>query len=78
MVAPRSSPIAASVTMKIKYVARFVRQWEPSMLLRQARTSIRMHSVKAYVMPHHTVTLRSCRAKTLHHYINRSAQHFEI
>ena len=27
MVAPRSSPIAASVTTKIKHVARFVRQW---------------------------------------------------
>ena len=30
MVAPRSSPIAASVTTKIKHVARFVRQWSRS------------------------------------------------
>ena len=36
-----------------------------------------MHSVKAYVMPHHTVTLQNCDTQTLHHYINWSAQYFE-
>ena len=39
-------------------------------------SSGRMHVVKAYVMPHHTVTLYNCNTKTLHHYITWSAQDF--
>ena len=33
--------------------------------------------IQAYVMPYHTVTLKSCNEKTLHHNINWSAQHFK-
>ena len=42
----------------------------------QASTSVRMHSIKAFVMPHHIVTLQNCSTKTWHHCINWSVQHF--
>ena len=35
-----------------------------------------MHLVRAYVMPHHTVTLQNDDTKTRHHYIKWSAQSF--
>ena len=43
----------------------------------QARTSVIMHSVKAYVMSHHTVTLQICSTNILHRFIHLPVKHFE-
>ena len=43
----------------------------------QARTAVRMNSVKTYVMPHHNVTLQSYCTKSWHFCINCSAEDFE-
>ena len=43
----------------------------------QARTSVMMHLVKAYVMSHHTVTLQICSTNILHRFINLPVTHFE-
>ena len=42
----------------------------------EARTSFRMHSVKACVMPDHTVTLQNYTFKMWHQYIYLSPEHF--
>ena len=36
-----------------------------------------MHLVKAYVMPHYTVTLQNCVIKSWQYHINWLVQHFE-
>ena len=38
----------------------------------QARASVRMHSVRALVMPYHTVILQTC-----HTYMDWSGEHFK-
>ena len=44
--------------------------WQTS----QARASVRMHLVRAYVMHFHTVILQSCHLKIWQPYINKLAQ----
>ena len=43
----------------------------------QARTSVKVHSVKAFVMPHFTVILQNLNIEIWQTYINMSVQHFE-
>ena len=43
----------------------------------QAKASVRMHSVRAYVMPYHIVTLQNKEIIIQQCYINWSEQHFE-